>query len=356
MAEKGAGERPDKEHSGVEYSPLRRPGASRFGRRVDRARERSVVMLFRGASRTIAAVPEGVSARVARSAFVGGYYGWPAKRKIILANASHVLGLPKSDPAVAELARGIYRSYSRFALDLMRLPHAPMDEPLRLMPPEGPGHERFAELFERCRAEGRGIIGVSGHIGSIDIFAGSYALQGIPTYGLADDTAYPELFELLNRQRTRWGVTIIPWRNLREIFKVMRKPAVLGMVVDWGYRPDDLPVRLFGQWTTLPAGPATLAARTKATILPIAAARQPDGTYRAVALEPIDVPDAKPATILAATQRMALALEELVRPAPDQWFTFKPMWPATAAEAAALEARSAEILGSDGATDASDAE
>jgi lauroyl/myristoyl acyltransferase len=351
MTTKGSRERTDTPHSGVEYSPLKRPGASRFGRRVDRARERSVVLLFRGASRTIAAVPEGVSARVARTAFIGGYHGWPAKRRIILSNASHVLGLPPSDPAVKALARGIYGSYSRFALDLMRLPHAPVDEPTRLMPPAGPDHERFLALWERCRAEGRGIVAVSGHIGSIDIFAGSYARQGIPTYGLADDTAYPELFELLNRQRTRWGVTIIPWRNLREIFKVMRKPAVLGMVVDWGYRPDDLPVRLFGRWTTLPAGPATLAARTKATILPIAAARQPDGTYLPLALDPIEVPDAKPATILAATQRIADALEQLVRPAPDQWFTFKPMWPATDAEATALEARAAAIAtGTGGAT------
>ncbi len=333
----------DASHSGVAYSPLRRPGASRFGRRIDRTRERLVVGLFRGASRAIASVPEQVSVPIARGLFRIGYHGWPAKRRIILANATHVLGRPEGDPAVGRLARGIYASYSRFSLDLMRLPHAPVDEPSRLMHRDGPGHDRFMAVWERVRAEGHGIIAVSGHIGSIDVFAGAYAQLDIPTYGLADDTAYPELFELLNRQRTRWGVTIIPWRNLRQIFKVMRTPAVLGMVVDWGYRPDDLPVRLFGAWTTLPAGPATLAAKTKATILPVAARRQPDGSYRPIALEPIVVADARPSTILDATQRIADALEVLVAPAPDQWFTFKPMWPATEAEAAALEARATAI-------------
>jgi KDO2-lipid IV(A) lauroyltransferase len=198
-------------------------------------------------------------------------------------------------------------------------------------------------LWERCSAEGRGIIAVSGHIGSIEVFAGAYALRGIPTYGLADDTAYPELFELLNRQRARWGVTIIPWRNLREIFRVMRKPAALGMVVDWGYRPDDVPVRLFGEWTTLPAGPATLAGRTRAAILPVAARRQPDGTFLANAMEPIEVSDTRPATILKATQAIADALETMVREAPEQWYTFKPMWPSTATEAERLEQRAAEM-------------
>ncbi len=330
-------------HTGVEYSPLKRPTAGRVGQRVQRAREKSVVLLFRGASRTIASVPERVSVPVAKGAFRGGYHGWRAKRRIIHANASHVLGLPVDDPAVGRLARGIYASYARFALDLMRLPHRPVDEPSRLMPTRGPSHERFMALWARCVAEGRGIVVVSGHIGNIDIFAGAYAQHGIPTYGLADDTAYPELFALLNRQRRRWGVTIIPWRNLRDIFRVMRAPAVLGMVVDWGYRPDDLPVRLFGEWTTLPAGPATLAARTRAIILPVAAARQPDGTYQGVSMEPIEVPDSRPATLLAATQRIAEALEAMVRLTPDQWFTFKPMWPSTAAEAAALAARAAGL-------------
>jgi KDO2-lipid IV(A) lauroyltransferase len=347
MADDRARPEAGKPTSGVEYSPLKRPGAGRFGRRVDRARERLVVVLFRAASRAIAAVPERISLPIARGLFRIGYHGWPAKRRNILANATHVLGKPISDPAVGRLAKGIYSSYARFTLDLMRLPHAPVDEPSRLMHREGPDHDRFLAEWAQVQAEGRGFIAVSGHIGSIDIFAGAYAQLGIPTYGLADDTAYPELFELLNRQRTRWGVTIIPWRNLREIFKVLRKPCVLGMVVDWGYRPDGLPVRLFGGWTTLPAGPATLAAKTKATIIPVAARREPDGSYRPVALEPIRVADTKPATLLAATQRIADALEALVAPAPDQWFTFKPIWPATEAEARSLEARAAAIMGED---------
>src|SRR5690349_19895574 len=93
--------------TGVEYSPLKRPGASRFGRRVDRARERLVVALFRAASRAIAAVPERASLPIARAVFRIGYHGWPAKRKIILANATHVLQAPLSDPAVGRLAKGI---------------------------------------------------------------------------------------------------------------------------------------------------------------------------------------------------------------------------------------------------------
>ena len=327
--------------SGVDYAPHRRSTRGRLFGAVTRAWERIVVSVFRAASALLVRVPLRISEPVARIGFLAGYCAWPSKRQIIKRNAAHVLGLPPDHRDVAGLARGIYGTYSRFTIEVMRLPKLPGDEPARLMITEGPHHERFMALWRRCEAEGRGIIAVSGHIGSIEVFAGAYARQGIPTYGLADDSAFPELFELLTASRARWGVTIIPWKKLREIFRVMRKPATLGMVVDWGYRPDDLPVRLFGDWTTLPAGPATLAARTGAVIVPVVARRQTDGRYRPIMYEPIELTDGSPTELERATQAVAHALEEMIAEAPDQWYTFKPMWPVSRAEAEALAARAA---------------
>ena len=301
-----------------------------------------MVVAFRAASVLLVHVPLRVSEPVARGAFLAGYYLWPSKRRIIERNAAHVLGLPAGHRDVADLARGIFATYSRFAIELMRLPELPADEPGRLMRLEGDHDERFMALWQRCQAEGRGIIAVSGHIGSIEVFAGAYARRGIPTYGLADDSAFPELFALLGRSRARWGVTIIPWRRLRDIFRVMRRPAILGMVVDWGYRADDVPVRLFSEWTTLPAGPATLAARTGAVIVPVVARREGDGRYVPIMYEPIRLTDGSPPELSRATQRIADALEDMIAQAPEQWYTFKPMWPLSPAETATLAARAAE--------------
>lgn len=326
--------------TGVRYAPHRRAAGGRVGRAVQRARERSVVAGYRATSGALQRIPTGVSLPVARSLFLGGYWAWPQKRHIVEANAARVLGLPDGHPDVKHLARGMYRTYAEFVVELMRLPGLAADAPTRLVQEAGErGGSSFLRLWEHYRAQGRGIIGVTGHIGSIEVLAGAFAAQGPPTYGLADDTAYPELFALLNRSRARWKVGIIPWRNLRETFRVLRLPAVLGLVVDWGYRRDDIPVALFGRWTTLPAGPALLAARTRAVIVPVVNRRQPDGTYIASHDEPIEVPGSSPADILRATQSVAKALERMVAAAPDQWYTFKPVWPATRAEEARLEAR-----------------
>lgn len=304
-------------------------------------RERSAVHGYRAAAAAISRVPTRLSLPIGRAVFVSSYFAWPAKRRIILSNASHVLGLPAQDRRVRHLARRIYGTYARFIIELMRLPQLPPDEPVRLVRSGGGdrGGESFIRLFESLRAEGRGLIAVSAHIGAIDVLAGAFALRGLPTYGLADDSAYPELFDEMNAQRRRWGIHVIPWRNLRRVFQALREPAILGLVVDWGYRSDGVPVRLFGHWTTLPAGPAMLAARTGAAIVPVVCRRQPDGTYEASHYDPIEVADTTPAEMQRATQAIAAALEDMIAAAPEQWYTFKPIWPQTQAEKDGLAAR-----------------
>jgi KDO2-lipid IV(A) lauroyltransferase len=119
--------------------------------------------------------------------------------------------------------------------------------------------------------------------------------------------------------------------------------TVLGLLVDWGYRSDGIPVRLFDAWTALPAGPATLAAKTGSVILPSINTRQPDGRLRVRFGELITVASSDPAELQRATQAIADALAEMIRPAPEEWYSFKPIWPATAAESADLERRALEM-------------
>ena len=63
------------------------------------------------------------------------------------------------------------------------------------------------------------------------------------------------------------------WRNLRGMFKVLRDNKNLVLFCDGGYRRGDVPVELCGEPTTLPIGPATLAAKTGAPMLTVACRR-----------------------------------------------------------------------------------
>jgi KDO2-lipid IV(A) lauroyltransferase len=160
---------------------------------------------------------------------------------------------------------------------------------------------------------------------------------------VADDSSFPEMFDLLRRQRESWGVKVIPWRNLREIYTVLRRGEMLALLVDWGYRPDGVPVRLFDAWTTLPAGPATLAAKTSSWVLPVVIRRAGPDRFHLSWTEPIAARSSDGPELLRVTQEIARALEHTIGSAPEQWYNFKPIWPATPEESAELEARAAAI-------------
>ena len=263
------------------------------------------------------------------------YLAWPTKRRWSNRNFGHVLGLPPDHPRVRAEAMRAYMGYGRYLVELMRLPSRPVEEVGLLV--SDLDVDEVRRLWRE--APGGGMILAVGHVGSNEAVAAAIARHGMPISVVADDSSFPEIFEFLRRQREGWGVTLIPWRNLREIFGVLRRREILGLLVDWGYRSDGIPVRLFGAWTALPAGPATLAAKTRSRILPISIRRRPDDTFHVSWPDPIDVTSSDPAELFRATQAMADALAATIAAAPDQWYSFKPIWPSTPDEAADLERR-----------------
>lgn len=298
--------------------------------------ERLAVVAYRATARLLAVLPPGPTGAVLGGLAQVSYLVWPTKRRWSNRNFGHVLGLAPDDPRVRRLALRAYRAYGRYLVELMRLPTMSADRVARLVP------DLDAEDVRRLKDDapnGGGLILAVAHMGSNEAVAASIAEHGMPISVVADDSSFPELFELLRRQREAWGVTIIPWRNLRAIFGVLRRREMLGLLVDWGYRADGIPVRLFGAWTALPAGPATLAAKTGSRILPITIRRQPDDTFLVTWPDPIDVASSDPADLQHATQAIADALAANIGAAPDQWYSFKPIWPADPAEIADLERR-----------------
>jgi lauroyl/myristoyl acyltransferase len=261
----------------------------------------------------------------------------PKKRRYVNDNFAHVLGRPASSLEVRRKAFAAYRSYARYVVELMRLPRLTDEQAQDLV-----DSSTLLPLEAFWKSTGKGMILTTAHIGNLEGVARGIARHGWPIAAIADDSSFPELFEWLRRQRAAWGVSLIPWRNLRELYGWLKRQEILALIVDWGYRPEDVPVRLFGSWTTLPVGPAALAAKTGAPIVHIAIRRSEDRKRFVVTYsDPIIVTSSEPAELQRATQAVADALEATIAAAPDQWYSFKPLWPETAAEQAALAERAA---------------
>jgi KDO2-lipid IV(A) lauroyltransferase len=87
-------------------------------------------------------------------------------------------------------------------------------------------------------------------------------------------------------------------------------------------------VEFFGEQTMLPAGPATLALRTGAVLLPIAVYDRPGGCH-GVVRPPIAIERRGRLRddVARVTQVLAGELEVLISAEPEQWHLLQPNWP-----------------------------
>lgn len=301
--------------------------------------ETAVVAGYKAFAWVISHVPPAIPRVILARGAQLSYLLWPMKRAWSNANFGHVLGLPPGHPRVRWTALKAYGLYGRYVVELARLPRLAREHADDLV--RGADLDAIHRIWEESKG---GLIFSMGHVGNGEAVAAGVASRGWPINVVADDSSYPGLFEEFSRTREQWGVRVIPWRNLREIYTVLRRREMLALLIDWGYRPDGIPVKLFDAWTTLPAGPATLAAKTGSRILPVTIRRNPDGkTFGISWAEPIEVSSSDPASLQAATQLMADGFAASISPAPEQWYSFKPVWPADPAEQDRLAKRAAEM-------------
>ncbi len=299
--------------------------------------EKAAIVAYRAGTWLMSRLPVAVARAIVSFVLQASFFLVPRKRRYVNDNFAHILGRPASSLEVKRKAYAAYRSYARYVVELMRLPRMTNDQAAALV-----DTSTLLPLEAYWKSTGKGLILTSAHIGNLEGVARGTARHGWPVSSLGDDTSFPELFALLRQQRRDWGVNLIPWRNLRDMYGVLKRKEILALIIDWGYRPDGVPVRLFGAWTTLPAGPAALAAKTGAPIVHIAIRRSDDRqgfvlTYG----DPIIVASNDEAEIRRATQAIADALAATIAAAPEDWYSFKPLWPSTDEEKAALAARAA---------------
>jgi KDO2-lipid IV(A) lauroyltransferase len=285
------------------------------------------------------------------------YLLWPAKRRIADGNAAVVLGvadaegrpLPGSEKLVRARSLANYRTYGRFAAELLRLPSRSLKE---IAADVDLSEAAFMDDF---RARGQAAIFVGFHAGNNELGAASLGERAYDVNVVADDSAFPEMYELLRRLRAAWGIKVIDWKAIREVFSALKRGGFIVLLSDWGYKPDGIPCQLFGRWTTLPSGPAVLSARGNAPIIPFFVRRERPGHFRILYGAPISAGNGSPAALLAATQETATAMERLIRTEPLQWNCFKPMWPNATkqqelAESAALMSKETTRRGGESAS------
>jgi len=264
-------------------------------------------------------------------AVLGGevaYLTWDTKREIAKHNLSVVLGRKPADPEVSRVARRSFRNFAKYLTEIMRFPSLRAHDLERLVAidPKSFGNLRAA------RAHGKGLIFVSVHFGNFELGGARIALE-IPLTVVADELENQRLMDFLVANREHKNVVILPPEgSAKRVLAALKRNEMVGFMMDLGPRTqqlDNVQAEFFGRRTAFPTIAAALARVSGAPIVVAAVKREKDNSFRGVALPPIFVERTKQAAedLEGATQKVVRALEGLVRPDPDQWYIFRPMWP-----------------------------
>ena len=240
--------------------------------------------------------------------------------------------LRRADPTMggARLRRAVqlaFDSYTRYWLESFRLPHLPRRTVDRGMRVDGYEH------VEAGLSLGNGIILALPHLGGWE-WAGRWLVdRGLGVTAVVEAIEPPELFEWFKELRNELGMNIVALGPSagKEVLAALQRNDVVCLLSDRDIQRTGVEVEFFGETTTLPAGPATLALRTGAPLLPTAVyfTDRTDG-HLGVVRPPVDPTRSGERLrndIARMTQDLAGELEHLIRRAPYQWHLFQPNWP-----------------------------
>ncbi|MGH9178110.1 MAG: phosphatidylinositol mannoside acyltransferase [Acidimicrobiales bacterium] len=247
------------------------------------------------------------------------------RRAMVERHLRRVHGPDLAGARLAEEVRRTFASYARYWVEAFRLPGTTPAQLEAGMSWEGLEH------VERGVAAGNGVILALPHLGSWDFGGAWMASRGYRMVAVTEPLAPERLFRWFADLRLGVGMEIVPLGPAAgpTTLRRLKEGAVLALVCDRDLGGTGVEVEFFGEHTTLPGGPATIALRTGAVLVPSAVYDRPDGGHHAVMGPPIDATRRGRLRddVLRVTQELAHRMEDSIRQAPEQWHLLQPNWP-----------------------------
>ncbi|MGH3649700.1 MAG: phosphatidylinositol mannoside acyltransferase [Acidimicrobiia bacterium] len=190
------------------------------------------------------------------------------------------------------------------------------------------GLERILE----GRDAGKGMIFALPHMGNWEAAAPIAVNNGIQIVAVAEVLANRRITDWFTEMRAGFGIEIVLATGRIEVMRRLEQAIgnnkAVALLSDRDLKGKGVEVEFFGEKTTLPPGPATLALRTGAPLFPVGCYFK-DGGYRVVIREALPIPEEgnRSEKVAAMTQALAKELEEIIGEAPQQWHLVVPNWP-----------------------------
>lgn len=232
-------------------------------------------------------------------------------------------------PDLDALTRAAMRSYFWYWCDAFRLPDWVPERVNRI-------DVRNMDVLRAAMDAGRGAVGALPHMGNWD-HAGAWVMStGVPVTTVAERLKPEAVYRQFLDFREALGMTIYPLSGDVDVFarlaEHVRGNDFVPLVADRDLTASGVPVTFFGERATMPAGPAALALRTGAPLIPVTTwfdGEAPDHTLVLQFDEVVEPPSGSRRDAVASmTQRLAEVFEWRIRDNPRDWHMLQRLFAA----------------------------
>lgn len=277
--------------------------------------------IFKAVSRAACLLPRSLCDRLGRMIGALAWLFIPVRRKR-LAKQQIMDCLSVTEQEAERIARASAVRFGPMLFEVLRFPiiRSKMKDYVRI---EG------LEKLRQGISEGKGAIIAAAHSGNWELLGGAFAMAGIPLVGVAMKQKSSGADRFINEYRTMIGMHITYKTEVREMFDMLKKGWVIGLIMDQDTnRHDGIVLDFFGRPTNCTPGAASMARFQNVPIYTAFMHRNEGGMHTLLVDGPIYVEKTKDkkADICRTTQQLTKAIEDHVRRYPEEWFWLHDRW------------------------------
>lgn len=248
------------------------------------------------------------------------YYVPGAHRKQGIANLDLAFGEEMSSSELRLLMQGVGVEVSKTALEVL----------YSLSPQKGQlytsvtieGREHLDAALDR----GKGVIAITAHLGNFFVIEGKLISEGYPfryLLKLPKDKGVASVLETkMEEHNIRFILAEPDASSQKKLIRCLRQNEIIGITLDQDQKVGGIPIKVMGQEVSIAPGPAILAKRTDATILPLFIIRQPDNSHKIIVEPPVERIEgaSQDRSIVLLTMQLARIIESYIAQYPQQWY------------------------------------
>src|ERR1044072_200214 len=255
-----------------------------------------------------------------------GYFLFRGFRARSTGNIAAAFDEQLNSTAVTDIARRSLRNFFRACVEIGIVLESADEEVRAQLPVIG------KEYLDAALKKGSGVLILSAHLGTFLLLGTRLAIEKYSVFVLVNQPSDGQFADLMDQYRLKVKQRTIHARPrraaLRQLNEVLRRNEIAIVIADEYRRGNGIPVTLFGRTVVARRGPATIALRTGAAVVPACVVRPAHDSLQLVTEPELELDRSRRTRVevVGNTVRLTRWLERTVRRYPDQWNWMNIRW------------------------------